>query len=335
LTLYAVRAPSVDGGGVFAPISREGGLLVNNLLLTTAATTVLLGTLYPLIADALELGKLSVGAPYFNAVFVPLMVPLVALAGVGPLLAWKRGDLNGAFQRLKVAAGAAGIVLVITWASNGGDLLNLAAGGGMALGAWLAVAALSEWVLRVRGSDGGISLQRVINLPRSAYGMTLAHLGMAVLIVGVTGASAWKEERIESLKPGQHIDVAGYRFTFDGAKEIQGPNYVALEGQYTMTKDGKTIAVLTPEKRNFSQPVQQTTEAAIYTTVISDLYAVIGDMDGAEGAFVTRIFYEPFVPFLWYGVLLMGLGGLVSLSDRRHRLGAARRAVAAALQPAE
>jgi len=339
LTLYAVRAPAVDGGGLFAPISREGGLLINNLLLTTAAATVLLGTLYPLIADALELGKLSVGPPYFNATFVPLMVPLIVLTGIGPLLAWKRADLEAALQRLKVAAGAAALILVGTWLGNGGDWLNLAAGSGMALAAWLAVAAITEWVARVQGPEG-ISWARVVGLPRSAYGMTLAHLGTAVLIVGVTGSSAWKEERVESLKPGEHIELAGYRFTFEGARELQGPNYTAIEGRYTVTRDGKTIAVLTPEKRNFRQPPQQTTEAAIHTTFVSDLYAVIGDPDhsrgeGAAGAFVTRIYYEPFVPCLWYGVLLMGLGGLVSLSDRRHRIGAARRAPAPVPQPAE
>jgi len=333
-TLYAFRAPAVDGGGVFAPISREGGLLINNLLLTTAAATVLLGTLYPLIADALEMGKLSVGAPYFNAVFVPLMVPLIVLAGIGPLLAWKRADLNGALQRLKLAAGFAVLVLIGTWAANGGDLLSLAAGGGMALAAWLAVAAITEWVSRVRG-EHGLSFSRMANLPRAAYGMTLAHLGMAVLIVGVTGASAWKEERVESLKPGEHIELAGYRFTFEGARQVQGPNYAAIEGRYVVTREGREIAVLTPQKRNFNQPPQQTTEAAIHTTFVYDLYAVIGDMDGNEGAFVTRIYYEPFVPCLWYGVLLMGLGGLVSLSDRRHRIGAARRVGVPAPQPAE
>ena len=333
-TLYALRAPSMDGGGVFAPISREGGLLINNLLLTTAAATVLLGTLYPLIADALGLGKLSVGAPYFNAVFVPLMTPLIIVAGIGPLLAWKRADLSGALQRLKVAAGVSVIVLIATWVGNGGDLLSLAAGGGMALAAWLAALTISEWVLRVRG-EYGLSWQRIINLPRSAYGMTFAHLGMAVLIVGVTGASAWKQERVESLRPGEHVDLMDYRFTFEGASQVQGPNYSAIEGRYSVTRDGQNIANLTPQKRNFSQPPQQTTEAAIHTTFVSDLYVVIGDADGTEGAFVTRIYYEPFVPFLWYGVLLMAFGGLVSLSDRRHRIGAARRAMATAPQAAE
>ena len=332
--LYAIRAPAMDGGGVFAPISREGGLLINNLLLTTAAATVLLGTLYPLIADALELGKLSVGGPYFNSVFVPLMTPLIILAGIGPLLAWKRADLGGALQRLKVAAGIAVLVLIGTWLGNGGDGLNLAAGGGMALAAWLACAALSEWVARVRGPHG-LSWQRISNLPRSAYGMTLAHLGMAVLIVGVTGASAWKQERVESLKVGEHLDLAGYRFTFEGAREVQGPNYTAIEGRYSVTRDGKAVVTLAPQRRSFTQPAQQTTEAAIHSTGISDLYAVIGDMDGDQGAFVTRIYYEPFISCLWLGVLLMGLGGFVSLSDRKHRIGAARRALSATPQAAE
>ena len=333
-TLYALRAPAMDGGGVFSPISREGGLLINNLLLTTAAATVLLGTLYPLIADALELGKVSVGEPYFNSVFVPLMIPLLILAGIGPLLAWKRADLPGALQRLGLAAGLSIVVLVGTWIANGASWLNLAAGGGMALAVWLGVASITEWVSRVRGPSG-LSWQRMVNLPRSAYGMTIAHIGMAVLVAGVTGASAWKQERVESLKPGEHIDLVGYRFTFEGAREVQGPNYSAIEGRYVVSRDGQTIAVLTPEKRNFSQPAQQTTEAAIHTTFVSDLYAVIGDMDGTEGAFVTRIYYEPFVPFLWYGVLLMSLGGLVSLSDRRHRIGAARRVAQPVAQPAE
>ena len=171
-----------------------------------------------------------------------------------------------------------------------------------------------------------LSVSRLAGMPRSAHGMTLAHLGVAVVIVGVTGSSAWKEERIETLTPGQSIDAGGYRFTFDGARSVVGPNYDAVEGTYTVTKDGVIVTALTPERRSYAQPPQGTTEAAIHTTLGGDLYAVIGEPDGDKGGFVTRIFIEPFVPWIWAGVLLMGLGGVVSLSDRRYRIGAARRA---------
>jgi cytochrome c-type biogenesis protein CcmF len=155
--------------------------------------------------------------------------------------------------------------------------------------------------------------------------MSIAHLGVAVLIVGICGASAWKQERIESLKPGEWIEAGGYRVTFDGARRTEGPNYAAVTGTYTVTKDGVPVTLLTPERRNYAQPPQGTTEAAIHTTLTGDLYTVIGEPDGADGAFVTRVFIEPFVPWLWAGVLLMGLGGLVSLTDRRFRVGAARK----------
>jgi cytochrome c-type biogenesis protein CcmF len=326
LTLYAVRAPALEGGGLFAPVSREGGLLINNLLLSTAAATVLVGTLYPLLAEAIGLGQLTVGPPYFNAVFVPLMVPLVLLAGVGPFLSWKRADLGAAIQRLKIAFVASALVLVVVWISAGGNLGALAAAAGMALAAWLAAATAAEWLARARhGTNFGISWARVAALPRSAHGMSIAHLGVAVLIVGICGASAWKQERIESLKPGEWIEAGGYRVTFDGARRTEGPNYAAVTGTYTVTKDGVPVTLLTPERRNYAQPPQGTTEAAIHTTLTGDLYTVIGEPDGADGAFVTRVFIEPFVPWLWAGVLLMGLGGLVSLTDRRFRVGAARK----------
>ncbi|MBM3512617.1 MAG: heme lyase CcmF/NrfE family subunit [Alphaproteobacteria bacterium] len=334
LTLYAIRAPALEGGGLFAPISREGGLLINNLLLTTAAATVLVGTLYPLLAEAIGLGKLSVGPPYFNAVFIPLMTPLLLLTGVGPFLAWKRADLSGALQRLKLAFVTAIAVFAGVWLLTGGGLGAIAAAAGMALAAWLGAAAIVEWLSRA-SLNGMPSLSRVLAMPRAAHGMTLAHLGMAVVIVGITGASAWKEERIEALKPGQHIDAGGYRFTFDGARRTDGPNYEAVQGTYTVTKDGAPVAVLTPERRSYAQPPQGTTEAAILSTFTRDLYAVIGEPDGDEGAFVSRIFIEPFVPWLWAGVLMMGLGGFVSLTDRRYRVGAGRRAsTVAAVQAA-
>lgn len=326
LALYAARAPALEPGGVFAPVSREGSLLINNLFLATAAATVLLGTLYPLIAEALELGKLSVGAPYFNSVFVPLMVPLTILMGIGPMMAWKRSDLAGVIGRLKGAVAAVVVVFGIALALSGVSPIDIAGAAGFALAAWLFTATLTEWAGRIRlfQIPLGDSWKRAKSLPRASYGMTIAHLGMAVLIAGVSGSSAWKQENILTMSPGESIDVAGFDVTFNGAEIVQGPNYEALQGSFSATKGGPTY-ILTPERRVYDQPVQQTTEAAIRTTFWADLYMVIGDGPTDDGRYVVRAYFEPFVPFLWYGTLLMGLGGAVSLTDRRHRIGAPRR----------
>lgn len=325
LVLYAVRAPTLQGGGLFAPISREGGLLLNNLLMTTAMATVLLGTLYPLIADAFELGKVSVGAPFFNAVFVPLMVPLVVVMGIGPLLAWKRGDLSGTLSRLWGALIAAAVVAVGSWLYVGGTLDDVLAAFGFGLAAWLLVATVVEWAERVKLFRAPVaeSLRRAGNLPRAAWGMTLAHAGMAFVVAGVTASSAYKGELVQSQAIGETISIAGYDVTLKDAATVQGPNYEAQRGTFEVHKDGTLVAVLSPEKRLYRSPPMPTTEAAIHTTGVSDLYAVIADPDPEKpGAYVTRLYYEPLVPFLWYGSLLMALGGLVSLTDRRHRVGA-------------
>ena len=325
LILYAVRAPKLDGGGLFAPISREGGLLLNNLFLATAAATVLLGTLYPLIAETLELGKITVGPPYFNGVFVPLMVPLVAVAGIGPFMAWKRGDLPGAVSRLWVALVAALVVAATSAAVHNNDWHDFAAAGGLGLAAWLGIAALVEWCERVKPWSAG-ALVRARRLPRAAYGMTCAHIGLAVVIAGVTGATAWKQEHIQTMTPGASITVAGYVVRFDGATPVQGPNYSALRGRFVVSTSDRELAVLTPERRSYTQPQQQTTVASILTTPFADVYAVLGDPQETNGAFVTRVYFQPLVPWIWSGVILMGLGGLLSLSDRRLRIGAPRRA---------
>jgi cytochrome c-type biogenesis protein CcmF len=336
LTLYAIRAPKLEGGGLFAPLSREGALLLNNLFLATAAMTVLLGTLYPLFADALDLGKITVGPPYFNAVFVPLMVPLVIAAGIGPLLAWKRGDLSAAMSRLVAALGIALAVVAVLAVVNGADLHDLAAAGGLGLAAWLAGATITEWCARVRPLTAG-AMARLAHLPRAAHGMTLAHLGMAVVIAGVTASTAWKQEHIQTLSPGGTIEMAGYTLRFDGADDVPGPNYDAMRGSFAVLKGGKEIAKLHPERRMYVQPRQATTVPSILSMPLADIYTVIGepqDDQGQPGAFVTRIYYQPLVPWIWIGVLLMFGGGLVSLSDRRLRIGAPRRAVPDALPAA-
>ena len=330
LTLYAIRAPAMQGGGLFAPISREGGLLINNLLLTTAAATVLLGTLYPLFTEVLSASKISVGPPYFNGVFIPLMIPLVIVMGIGPRLAWKRGDLAGALSRIKIAVGACVVMFVVSLLINGMSMVDIAGAGGLATAAWLAVTSLSEWADRVKITNSG-ALARISNLPRAAHGMTIAHFGMAVLIAGVASAAAWKQERIQTMAPGQSVEIAGYTMTFQGVKMIKGPNYDAGQATIVATKNGREIAAMHPELRAYFQPPQQTTYTSIHTTIFADLYAALGEAQGAEGAFVTRFYYQPLVPFVWYGVVLMALGGLVSLSDRRHRIGAPRRAAAVAM----
>ncbi|MEQ9445193.1 MAG: heme lyase CcmF/NrfE family subunit [Rhodospirillaceae bacterium] len=335
LALYAAKAPALEPGGLFAPVSREGGLLINNLFLSTAAATVLLGTLYPLIAEALELGTLSVGEPYFNTVFIPLMVPLVIVMGIGPLMSWKRSDLAGVIGRLKGALVAVVVIFGIALAMSGTSVVDIAGAAGMGLAAWLFASAFIEWSARVKlfGGSLGATWQRVKSLPRASHGMTVAHMGMAILIAGVSGSSAWKQENILTMVAGESVEVAGFTVTFNGAELVQGPNYESLQGTFTARKGNSTVT-LTPERRVYDQPVQQTTEAAIHTTFWSDLYLVIGDGPGDREQFVVRAFFEPFVPFLWYGILLMGFGGCISLTDRRHRIGAPKRATASA-HPAE
>ena len=324
LTLYAWRAPQLKGGGLFAPISREGALLLNNLLLTTAMATVFIGTLYPLMLEAVGGDKVSVGPPYFNATFVPLMVPLVAALGVGPLLAWKRGDLRGALARLVTASAIALVAFVaiaaLTW---GRSVLGAIA---MGVAVWLAAAVVTEIVLRIglgRLSIGQ-SLSRARGLPRSAWGMSLAHVGFAAIIAGAAGASLWKIEKILVMQPNQTIELAGYDVTFDGIADRRGENYIATRGLFTVQKDGRPVTTLAAERRRYLVGGQETTEAAIYTTAAGDLYAVIGESD-ASGGYTVRLYFKPLVLWIWIGSTLMVLGGLVSLSDRRLRVGAPTR----------
>ena len=335
LILYAVRAPALEGGGLFAPISREGALVVNNLILATGAATVFLGTLYPLFLDAVGGPKLSVGYPFFDRTFVPLMVPLLIAVAVGPFMAWKRGDLGGALQRLWVAFGLTVLVgAVALYVTQGGPILAV---GGLMLAAWVLLGALTEWAERTRLFRIPLrdAARRAIHLPRAAHGMTLAHIGLAVTVAGIA-ASAWQVERIVVMKPGDDLAIAGYNLHLDRIAQAETPSYYAERADISVRAGDRAIAVLHPEKRTF--PLEQMTrgETAIRTTLLADLYLALGDDDGKGGATI-RAYWKPLVPFIWIGAVLMALGGLLSLSDRRLRIGAARRRVpaGAAAEPGE
>ncbi|MFT6556733.1 heme lyase CcmF/NrfE family subunit [Sneathiella sp.] len=324
LLLYGVRAPSMKGGGLFSPVSREGALVLNNLLLSTAAATVLLGTLYPIFLDAFSGAKVSVGPPYFNATFLPLAMPLVVAVAIGPLLPWKRADLVGVLSRLKFALFAVvAIVGISWWIAEDGPILAFV---GMGLFGWLFVGTLLEWTDRFKLFRIPLrnSWKRMVNLPRSAHGMMLAHLGVSLVILGITASEAWQSERLEVMRPGEVATVGGYDFRFDGASDKTGPNYTYLEGTFTVSKNGREVVVLNPEQRQYTNPPMETTEAAIWPMLTADLYAVVGESDG-KGGYATRIYHKPFISWIWIGAIVMFIGGGFSLSDRRFRIGAARK----------
>ena len=324
--LFAWRAPHLSPGGLFAPISREGALVLNNLLLSTATATVFIGTLYRLFLDIMKLGKVSVGAPFFNATFVPVAIPMVIAMVVGPFLSWKRADLGAALTRLWVAGVAVAVAVAVTAyvKAGGGPLLALV---GIALAAWAFVGSLVEFADRIAlfRTSFRNSWNRAVHLPRSAWGMTIAHACLGLSILGMTGTSAWQTESITAMKPGDRTSVAGYEFHFDSVGLVNGPNFKAERGIFTVTKDGRTIATLEPERRSYSTTRMTTTESAIHTTVFSDLYVALGDPTQNGTAWIVRIYHHPLVPWIWIGGVGMMLGGLVSLTDRRFRIGAPER----------
>jgi len=341
LTLYAWRAPSLEPGGLFRPVSREAGLLVNNLFLATATGTVLFGTLYPLFVEALVGERLSVGPPFFNAVFIPLMLPLIILMGLGPFLSWKRADLAGVMDRLKFVLALSVLAALVVWyLSEGGPVLAYLT---IAISTWLLLSTLLEWAGRIRLGKVPMreSMRRARNLPRSAHGTTLAHAGLAVVMFGFVGSTAWKYEEVVFVTPGSEISIAGFDVVFEGIERVIGPNYVANRGTLTVTRDGEYVTSLLPERRNYPVAQYSTTESSIRSTLLGDLYATLTEPSdataSAEGVWTLRILYEPLVFLIWLGSVMLILGGALSLSDRRLRVGAPRRTPAAnvATTPAE
>lgn len=329
LALYAWRAPMMEPGGLFKPVSREGGLLVNNLILGAATGTVLFGTVYPLFLEAVTGDKISVGPPFFNTAFIPMMLPLVFVMGLGPFLSWKRADFGGVMQRLKFVALLSVLATLAVWyLQQGGPVLAYLS---ILIAIWLLFATLREWALRIRLFEAPFAeaKRRALNLPRAAHGMTLAHAGLAVAMLGFIGSSAWKSEQIVFVQPGSQIAIAGFDITFEGAERVRGPNYFAERGTLTVRRNGEFVTLLHPERRSYPVARSTTTESAIRSTLAGDLYASISEPASEQaadnGAWTLRILYEPLVYFIWIGAAMLVLGGGLSLSDRRLRVGAPRR----------
>ncbi len=334
LLLFAWRAPRVGLGGRFELVSRESMLLANNVVLIFAAGAVMLGTLYPLVLDALGLGKISVGPPYFDSVFVPLMTPALFLMGVGPIVRWREAKLPDLVQRLKWAL-AVGVVTAL--------LLPLALGSwtpmksfGLLLAFWI-FASVGQTLfnvlrdaLRQSGRAGGM-LGRLGTLPRGQLGMLVAHLGVGVFVLGVTMVRGYETERDLKMEPGDTTTIGGYVFRFDGVRDAKGPNYVAARGTVTVTSNGSRVATLYPEKRIYIVQNSPMTEAAIDSGLTRDLYVSLGDSIGG-GAWTVRIYHKPFVTWIWWGCLIMALGGLLAASDRRYRIKVRRPEESAAAQ---
>jgi cytochrome c-type biogenesis protein CcmF len=320
LLLYAWRAKQVGLGGKFDVVSRESLLLSNNVLLTVAAGSVLLGTLYPLIVDAFGGAKLSVGPPYFNLVFVPLMAPAMFLMGIGPIARWKKASLPDLVTRLRWAF-VISVISAVALPFVFGQwkwLVSL----GLLLAIWIVTTVFANLWERVRVTTGQLStFQKLRAQSRSYYGMQVAHLGVAVFVVGVTMVTGYQLEQDVRMAPGSTVSAGGYDFRFDGVSNVNGPNYVAGRAEITVSRNGKEIEKMFPEKRNYTASGNVMTETAIDSGLFRDLYVSLGEPVGG-GSWTVRVYYKPFVGWIWGGALLMAIGGGLAVSDRRYALAA-------------
>jgi len=321
LTLFAARAHRFNRPVLFSPVSREGGLVLNNIILLTAAGTVFLGTFYPLFVDMMSGDKISVGPPYFNRTFLPLMLPLLIAVVFGMNLRWKRDTLKasvrrGAWALLPVVAAMALSVVLGGTSKTFGAI-------GMAIGLWLVIGSFAWWVTRVNLFRAPLtrSLDLARTTPRALYGMVLAHMGLGFAVIGIAVVTAWQLETIRAIHPGEVIQIGSFDVRLDRVRGHLGPNYEAERAVFVVSKDGRNLGEMLSERRFYPTSGRQTTEAAIDSRFLSNLYLVIGDAD-PSGAWTVRAYWHPFVLLIWIGPLLMAFGGLVSLSDRRFRLGA-------------
>ncbi len=327
LILYALRAPKIKSIGQFDLVSRETALLLNNVLLLVAMFTILVGTLYPLFLDALNAGKISVGPPYFNAVFVPLMLPLVLVVGIGPFLRWKKATLAETLKKLVkilVIGIVIGVALPLLIAGKTTILVAL----GITLGGWSIFSALYYLFKNLfRGDSKQSAFQHLKKIPRATYGMALAHIGIGIFVIGVTFVNAFQEEKEVPIQIGGKVELAGYEFRFNGVKEVQGPNYSSKQASVDVYKNNQQVATLYPEKRKYLVQQSPMTEAGIDSGFLRDVYVALGEQINPQ-AWGMRLYYKPFVQWIWLGAALMALGGLLAALDRRYRLKLKREKVA-------
>jgi len=335
LALYAYRAPSFKQGTPFGPVSRESSLVLNNVLLVSAAATVFIGTFYPLLIEAISSDKISVGPPFYNLTFVPMMIPLLVVMAVGPMLKWKRDAIRNALTKLMrpaiIAGLAAAAIVIATFGVHAIAAICL----GLAI--WVIAASLAILVHRVR--LGQVPFATSVHLaqitPRSVYGLVIAHAGIGIAVAGMTAMSAWQQEEIRALPVGGQIEVGGYQVMLKSVGPENGPNYVAERAVFDIKSDGQLVTTLFSERRFYQVRRFQTTEAGIHTNLISNVYVAMGEKNN-NNEWTVRAYYHPLATWIWFGPMIMALGGFVSLSDRRFRVGAPRRAQPAfALAPAE
>jgi cytochrome c-type biogenesis protein CcmF len=323
LALYAWRAPKIGLGGSFDLVSRESALLGNNVLLVVAAGSILLGTLYPLIIDSLGLGKLSVGPPYFDSVYLPLMSPLMFLMGIGPIAKWKKATLPEMAVRLRWAFGISVVTAIIVplamSAQTGIGTFSPVASFGILCAMWIASTAITSLVQRVRQGEGTL-FARLSRPTASFYGMLLAHFGVAVFVVGVTMVRGYESEQDVRMRVGEVVQSGGYTFRFDGVREVPGPNFRAMEGTITVLKNDAFVETLHPQKRVYNASGMVMTEAAIDSGFTRDLYVSLGEpVDNGE-SWIVRVYHKPYIDWIWAGCFLMALGGLLAVCDRRYRV---------------
>jgi cytochrome c-type biogenesis protein CcmF len=318
LLLFAWRAPKIGLGGKFDLVSREAFLLSNNVLLSVASASVFLGTLYPLFVDALGFGKISVGPPYFNTVFVPIMVPMVLLMGLGPIARWKQASVPDIWVRVRWAFASSVIIALLLPLVLGKWTPLIALG--LMLAFWLISTVAVDLYKRTSGYEGGL-IKRIKSQSLSYYGMQLAHLGVAVFIIGVTMVKGYETERDVRMEIGDTVQAGDYVYRFDGVREFQGPNYSGYQGRVTISKNDQMVTQLYPEKRTYNASGMPMTEAAIDTGFLRDLYVSLGEpIPDSNGAWAVRVYHKPFIDWIWAGCLMMALGGVLAIMDKRYRI---------------